>query len=127
MYQHCKHYMKQIKALFPLIGNTEKKYLRNLKKTMDIYCRETACDSIEELTEEFGTPASNIKEYYSSMEFDYIAKQIQKSRTLKKLSRLLICFTVIISLFCLFEVKQFYDNCQFYIETEIDHYYEIIH
>lgn len=127
MYQHCKNYMKQIKALFPLIGKTEKKYLRNLNRNIESYCSEGACDSIEGLVEEFGTPADNMKEYYSTMEFEYIAKQIQRSRTLKKLSVLLICLTVIISVFCLFKVKQFYDDCQFYMETEIDHYYEVIY
>lgn len=93
----CIQYMRDIKSLFPVIGIQEKLYLKNLKLTVNDYCEEDCISSMKELYQKFGTPDEIISNYYSTIDTQYIIKQISKYKFLKKYLFVPIIFTTIIS------------------------------
>ena len=76
----CKQYIKNAKTLFPIIGKTEKEYLKKLELNVQDYCEESSVSSIEELYRDFGSPSEVVNSYFSSVDLDYLLKRISISK-----------------------------------------------
>ena len=72
-----KQYIKNAKALFPLMNKDEKKYFEKLSKNVEDYCETKSVSSIEELYRDFGTPSDIANSYFSNADLDYILKQME--------------------------------------------------
>lgn len=79
----CKQYIKNAKTLFPIIGKTEKEYLKKLELNVQDYCEESSVSSIEELYRDFGSPSEVVNSYFSSVKLDYMLKRISISKKIK--------------------------------------------
>lgn len=93
-----KQYVKNVKDFFPMSGKGEKKYLENLELNIEDFCEEVSILSLEELYEKFGTPSEVVNDYYSSVDTDYILKQMSKSKLIRRLIIALIAAVVISTL-----------------------------
>ena len=51
----CKEYINEIKAMFPVKGKEERKYIKNLSKDIEDYCEEADATTKEELYKNYGS------------------------------------------------------------------------
>ncbi len=79
----CKQYIRNVKALFPAIRKSERAYLKKLGQNLAEYCEENTIVTLEDLYKDFGTPADVINSYYSTVDIDYLCKQIRISKIVK--------------------------------------------
>lgn len=79
----CKQYIRNVKALFPTIRKSEREYLKKLEQNFVEYCEENEASTLEELYKDFGTPADVVNSYYSTVNIDYLCKQIRISKIVK--------------------------------------------
>lgn len=47
----CKIYVKNVKSAFPIIGKSERLYIKKLQNYLEEYCNEYNISSLEELYE----------------------------------------------------------------------------
>ena len=71
------------KTLFPTIRKSEREYLKKLEKNLAEYCEENGASTLEDLYKDFGTPADVVNSYYSTVDIDYLCKQIRISKMVK--------------------------------------------
>ena len=73
----CKQYMKQVRILFPIMGKSEKAYIRNLTSSLEDFCEEESIRSLDELYTQFGDPKDTLNNYFSSLDTTDIIKRIR--------------------------------------------------
>lgn len=61
MNKSCKEYIKEIKAMFPIKGRAERKYIKKLSNDVEEYCEDAGAISKEDLYENYGTPFMSLK------------------------------------------------------------------
>lgn len=83
MNQVSKEYVNKVKMLFPVMGNSERQYLKNLKNSVEDCCENKEPDSMDLLYQEFGTPEDVVNSYFNSSDTDYIISRIKRTRFIK--------------------------------------------
>ena len=85
----CKTYIRRVKTLFPLMGKSERKYIKILKTNINDYLVDTPNSNINDLYKEFGSPKHIMNSYYSTIDIDNVIKKIRISKYVKTLIILL--------------------------------------
>lgn len=80
----CQSYLSNVKALLPIVGKPEKKYLSQLSESLEDYCEEEKVTTLEELYNGFGEPDEAIQTYLDSMDTSYLIKRIRLSAWIKR-------------------------------------------
>lgn len=115
----CKQYIKNAKALFPVMGKAERKYFENLELNVQEYCEETSVSSLEDLYKNFGTPAEVVNSYFTSANMDYVLKQIKRAKVVKTtliafvvaaLIAMTTCCTILYSAYQVFQDEQMFSE-----------------
>lgn len=97
----CKQYIKDAKALFPVMGKSEKIFIRKLEYNLRDYCEELTVSSMDGIYKNFGTPAEVVNAYFSSANIDYILKQIKRTRAIKAvLVALVVVALIAVTTYC---------------------------
>lgn len=91
----AKQYIKNAKALFPLMGKDEKQYFKKLQINIEDYCEAKSVSSIEELYNDFGSPTDVLNSYFSNVELNYILKRINISKRIKAALIIIVTFAFI--------------------------------
>ena len=115
----AKQYIKNAKALFPLMNKDEKKYFEKLSINVEDYCEAKSVSSIEELYRDFGTPADVANSYFLNADLDYILKQIKRTKIIKiSLITIIVSVLIAVSTFCyiIYNEHQVYLEQQMFIE-----------
>ena len=60
----CKIYVKNVKSAFPILGKSERLYIKKLQNYLEEYCNEYNISSLEELYKNFCTPDYVINSYF---------------------------------------------------------------
>ena len=81
----CKTYIRRVKTLFPLMGKSERKYIKILKTNINDYLVDTPNSNINDLYKEFGSPKDIMNSYYSTIDIDNVIKKIRISKYVKTL------------------------------------------
>lgn len=112
----CNTYIGKIKTLFPIIGKSERKYIKTIKINVEDFLADVPNSTIDDLYKEFGNPEDVINSYYTSIDTDNIIKKIRLSKYIKVL---LIIFAM--CLLCLTTLKFFisYTEHQVFMEEQI--------
>ncbi len=98
----CKEYISEIKALFPIKRKEERDYIKKIIADVEDYCEEANVTTKQELYENYGKPNDVVNNYFSTVDTEYIAKQISTKRLLKTfVIGLLVLATVLTSAFCI--------------------------
>ena len=79
-----KHYIQNIKVLFPTLGKKERLYIKGFEETIYDYAEDTPISSMEELINEFGTPQDVVSSYIDQADTEYLQKQIRRSSYIKR-------------------------------------------
>lgn len=84
-----KQYIKNVKALFPILGKDERNYLYKLQSNIEINNDELS--TLEDFYKQFGYPEEVVNLYYTNTDIDYVISQIKKYKNLK---RIMIVFVI---------------------------------
>ena len=93
----CKEYIKEVKAMFPVKGKKERKYIKQLSKDIEDYCEESNATTKEELYENYGNPVDVVVEYFSATGVSYVIKRLKISKYFKSLIAVLIAVILVLS------------------------------
>ena len=86
-------YLKTIRSLFPVYGHYEKRFFSDLKNNLTEYAETHPNSSFSDLSQAFGSPASIISEYLSSVDTAYLSKQLSRTKHIRR-----TCICTIIAL-----------------------------
>ena len=88
----CNTYIKKIKTLFPLIGKSERNFIKAIRINVNDFLADAPNSSLDDLYKEFGKPEDVINSYYVSVNTDNIIKRIKISKYVKILiTAFIIC------------------------------------
>lgn len=93
----CKEYIKEVKAMFPVKGKQERKYIKQLRTNVEDYCEESNATTKEELYENYGSPVDVLAEYFSATGVPYVIKKIRISKYIKALVAVIIAILISLS------------------------------
>lgn len=93
----CKEYIKEVKAMFPVKGKQERKYIKQLRTDVEDYCEESNATTKEELYENYGNPVDVVAEYFSAIGAPYVIKKIRISKYIKALVAVIIAILISLS------------------------------
>ena len=93
----CKEYIKEVKAMFPVKGKKEQKYIKQLSEDIEDYCEEDNATTKEELYENYGNPVDVVVEYFSATGVSYVIKRLKISKYIKSLIAVLIAVILVLS------------------------------
>lgn len=97
MNKSCKEYIKEIKAMFPIKGRAERKYIKKLSNDVEEYCEDAGVISKEDLYENYGTPFNVVESYFTVTGISYVSKKLKISKYIKILISVIIDIALIIS------------------------------
>ncbi len=98
----CNEYISEVKALFPIIRKSERDYIKKIKVDIENFCEEAEVTTKQELYENYGRPNDVVNNYLSTVETEYIAKQISIKRLITTcVVALLVLATVATSALCI--------------------------
>lgn len=118
----CKIYIRKIKALFPIMGKSERNFIKTIKINVNDFLADTPDCNLEDLYKEFGTPEDVINSYYTSVNTDRIIKRIKISKYVKILiSIFILCLLALTSLrfYILYEEHQVFMQEQVFFEETV--------
>ncbi len=119
----CQQYLSDVRAIFPIMGKPERKYLAKLANTVEDYCMEEKAATIEEIYSGFGTPSELASTYFTSVDSSKLIKRIRYTKWIKRgFFVLLFIALVCVSIFGITTYKAYkvFEQEQFYYgKTEI--------
>lgn len=118
----CKIYIRKIKALFPLMGKSERNFIKTIKINVDDFLADAPNSNLEDLYKEFGTPEDVINSYYVSVNTDSIIKRIRISKYVKIIIIVLVLCLLALTIYrllILYEDHQVFMQEQIYSEDTI--------
>ena len=96
-----KSYISKVKAMFPIMGKKEKRYIKKLKLNIDDFLEDSTESSMEILYKEFGRSEEVIQDYYDNTNTEEIIKRIKISKYRKRfLAVLTVCILFTTIVFC---------------------------
>lgn len=97
----CKAYINKIKFLFPIMGKSEKQYIKTLRLNIEDFLESSSEISIDVLYKEFGKPEDIVNLYYENTDTEKIIKRIKTSKYIKIcISVVSICLLISTLVFC---------------------------
>ncbi|MCI8307894.1 MAG: hypothetical protein HFH14_07590 [Lachnospiraceae bacterium] len=115
----CKHYISDVKALFPIMQKPEKRYIKKLSDTIEEYCEETSITSMDAIYDSFGSPQDILTEYFSIADTPFLTKKIKISKWIKRGIITLIVITLIaVSTYCIkiYRTQKVFENEKMFSE-----------
>lgn len=98
----CKEYISEIKALFPTKRKRERDYIKKTMADIESYCEEAEVTTKLELYENYGKPNDVVNSYLSTVDTEYLARQIKVTRFIKTaIITLLVLATAATSALCI--------------------------
>ncbi len=95
---HSRKYINSIKALLPLLGSKEKRYLRVLNAKIEALCHERQVSNIYEIYDQFGYPQEVVYNYINTIDPADLVPDIVRYRKSKKAAVLLCMVVSVISI-----------------------------
>lgn len=81
---NAKKYLKQIKALLPVLSKQEKRFLKDMKNDVDEFSNDNPEVTFEDLTDKFGNPNDVVHNYIESVDLDYMIKCISSRKLIRR-------------------------------------------
>ena len=77
-------YLCDISALIPVSNNSKKRFLKDMRASIDAYVEDTSSHSIDGLYKEFGSPTNVAFDFIDSMDTDTLLKQLSFTRIIRR-------------------------------------------
>lgn len=91
----CKEYLGDVKALFPIVKKQEKIFLKKLSTDVEQFCEDANINSKLDLYDNYGTPYEVVSNYLSTVDTDYILRQLRVSKLIRKVTVVLMILATI--------------------------------
>ncbi len=91
----CKEYMADVKALLPVRGKINRKFIKNISADVNAFCEETGALTKEELYAGYGKPNEIVSNYILTLDDKAVAKQMNITRFMKIATAVLLILAVI--------------------------------
>ncbi len=121
----CKEYMGNVKALFPIVKKQEKLFLKKLSTDVEQFCEDANINSKLDLYDNYGTPYEVVSNYLSTVDTDYIVKQLRVSKLVRKVTVvLMILATIATTMLVMFVLHRYnvLEHNRLVVEEEIVDY-----
>lgn len=69
-------FQKTVRSLFPVYGPYERRFFNDLKNNISEYTEHRTDVKFSDLEDEFGSPTNIISDYLSSVDTNYLSKQL---------------------------------------------------
>ena len=103
----CKEYIREVKAMFPVKGKKERKYIKELSKDIEDYCEESNATTKEELYENYGNPIDVVGEYLSATDFSGVIKRLKTGKYIKLLIAVIIAVVLVLTtMYCVILLEE---------------------
>ncbi len=90
-----QEYLKQIKLLIPIHTRSTKIFIAELNDRINDYMDENPNASLEEITQQFGTPLEISQSYVDSIDFELLIKQLSITRLVRQLIAIVLIFLIV--------------------------------
>ena len=101
-------YIKQIKALFPVMGKKEKEYIRKVEQQIKETLPEMPSYTLEDLYEKIGDPKKVVWEYYNLVDPSQFKKRISNRKYIRSFVVVLLAAVVILESYGWYTYQQHY-------------------
>jgi nucleotide-binding universal stress UspA family protein len=119
-----KHYLKQIKSLFPVYGKHEKRFLTDFEKDIQDYLQSDSEASVESAISHFGSPADIIQDYMDNIDIDDLIKRARFAKTVRAGVIIIVLIVAIVaatlSVTYYYQSKEAQEALASIVEIEID-------
>lgn len=125
----CKSYISDVKALFPVKGKEERKFIKKITSDIEDYIIESGVQTKEELYKGYGDPKEFINEYISKLDTEAVVKRIKTAKFIRRAGIIILCVIVILStLICLYLYREnkILDSLEGIHVEEVIHYYSVV-
>lgn len=112
----CKTYIRKIKTLFPVMGKSERSFIKPIKTNVDDFLTDAPDSNLEDLYKEFGKPEDVINSYYTTVDTDNVIRRIKISKYIKIL---IIALTICLLSLTILRFYILYDGHQVFLEEQI--------
>ncbi len=96
--QKINQYFEQIQILLPTFSKSTGKYLKDLKNSVEDYCKKNPNISMEDIINTFGTPQDIVCNYIDCMDAEQLIQQISINKLVK---RAIIIFIFLVTIGCM--------------------------
>lgn len=96
--QKINQYFEQIQILLPTFSKSKGKYLKDLKNSVEDYCKKNPNISMEDIINTFGTPQDIVCNYIDCMDAEQLIQQISINKLVK---RAIIIFIFLVTIGCM--------------------------
>lgn len=104
------NYLKTLRALFPIYGPYEKRFFSDFKNNIDEFITFHPHPCREDLEDNFGPPTAVISEYLASINTDYLARQLSRTKFIRITCLSILCTLIIgLGIFTAFNYKSYLD------------------
>lgn len=112
----CKTYIRKIKTLFPVMGKSERSFIKPIKTNVDDFLTDAPDSNLEDLYKEFGKPEDVINSYYTTVDTDNVIRRIKISKYIKIL---IITLTICLLSLTILRFYILYDGHQVFLKEQI--------
>ena len=116
-----RKYLSEVKSFFPVMGNSEKRYLAKLSKTIEDYCQTENTTTLTEIYNGFGHPREIVNAYLNTVDTSQLIRKIQLAKWIKRgLISVLLITLIGVSIFGITTYKAYrvLEEEQIYFEEE---------
>lgn len=76
----ARDYIRQVKAIFPLYGRERRRFINDLKESVESHIDDTKDGSYEGIVKHFGSPAEVVSDYIEGMDPEALYRKITYRR-----------------------------------------------
>lgn len=111
-------YIQEIKHLFPVIRQSEKRFLADIRQNIDDYCQDKDEVTFDTLVHVFGEPKDLVANYITETDAVTLQKEIRISKYIKSAICMIVCIAIILAGVKCYAIYSDYQNAQ---KAQIDH------
>lgn len=111
-------YIREIKHLFPVVRQSEKRFLADIRQNVDDYCQDKKDITFDMLVHIFGKPKDLVSHYITEKDASTLREEIRISRNVKHAICIILGVVILLAGFRFYTIYLDYQNSQ---KAQIDH------
>lgn len=99
-----KKYMKQVRALLPVYGAPERRFLKGLENSLEEYLLEHPAAVLSDFEDRFGAPHDVVREYVSNIDVDILYRRLEIAKYVR-----MVCIGALLAITLLSVIENYRD------------------
>lgn len=105
-------YVREIKHLFPVIRQSEKRFLADIRQNINDHCQDRDDITFEALVQVFGEPKDLVANYITEKDATTLQKEIRISKHVKYTIGIIVSIVILLTGFKCYALYSDYQNAQ---------------